>query len=93
MKIFEEAKKVATNKNYDYLDPRNVEFDMDYDEFMEKTEELKQNIGLIIEKNYADVWETPQGIRFLTRFEKVCDGFLPEIIFSNFTYPVVSTKS
>lgn len=71
IKIFEEAKKVATNKNYDYLDPRNVDFDMDYDEFMEKTEALKQNIGEIIEKNYSDVWETPQGIRFLTRFEKV----------------------
>lgn len=71
MKTFEEAKKIATNKNYDYLDPRNIEFDMDYDEFMEKTEELKQNIGQIIEVNYADVWETPQGIRFLTRFEKV----------------------
>lgn len=38
---------------------------------MTKTDTLKQNIGNIIEKNYADVWETLQGIRFLTRFEKV----------------------
>ncbi|CAG5099433.1 Similar to DNAH5: Dynein heavy chain 5 [Cotesia congregata] len=72
-KSFEEAKKIATNKSYDYLDPRNTEFDRDYDVFMSKTNALKENIGGIIEKNYADVWETPQGIRFLTRFEKISE--------------------
>ncbi|KAK0178414.1 hypothetical protein PV328_002364 [Microctonus aethiopoides] len=72
-KSFEEAKKVATSKSYDYLDPRNIEFDSDYDIFMSKTDILKEKIGGIIEKNYADVWETPQGIRFLTRFEKVSE--------------------
>lgn len=71
MKTFEEAKKIATSKSYDYLDPRNTDFDIDYDDFMAKTNTLKESIGEIIEKNYADVWETPQGIRFLTRFEKV----------------------
>lgn len=71
MKTFDEAKKIATSKSYDYLDSRNADFDTDYDDFMAKTDELKENIGEIIEKNYADVWETPQGIRFLTRFEKV----------------------
>lgn len=70
IKTFEEAKKIATSKSYDYLDPRNVEFDGDYDSFMSKTDTLKRNVGCIIETNYADVWETPQGIRFLTRFEK-----------------------
>ncbi|TGZ53817.1 Dynein heavy chain 5, axonemal, partial [Temnothorax longispinosus] len=73
MKTFEEAKKIATSKSYDYLDPRNTDFDIDYDDFMAKTNTLKENIGEIIEKNYADVWETPQGIRFLTRFEKVSE--------------------
>lgn len=75
MKTFEEAKKIATSKSYDYLDPRNTDFDIDYDDFMAKTNTLKENIGEIIEKNYADVWETPQGIRFLTRFEKVLNIF------------------
>lgn len=75
MKTFEEAKKIATSKSYDYLDPRNTDFDIDYDDFMAKTNMLKENIGEIIEKNYADVWETPQGIRFLTRFEKVINIF------------------
>ncbi|KAG5316099.1 DYH5 protein, partial [Acromyrmex insinuator] len=73
MKTFEEAKKIATSKSYDYLDSRNTDFDIDYDDFMAKTNVLKENIGEIIEKNYADVWETPQGIRFLTRFEKVSE--------------------
>lgn len=71
MKTFEETKKVATSKSYDYLDPRNLEFDKDYDIFMTETDALKKDIGQIIETNYADVWETPQGIRFLTRFENV----------------------
>ncbi|KAG5322537.1 DYH5 protein, partial [Pseudoatta argentina] len=73
MKTFEEAKKIATSKSYDYLDSRNTDFDIDYDDFMAKTNMLKENIGEIIEKNYADVWETPQGIRFLTRFKKVSE--------------------
>lgn len=71
MKTFDEAKKIATTKHYDYLDPRNQQFDADYDEFMSKIDALKKSIGTVIENNYADVWETPQGIRFLTRFEKV----------------------
>ncbi|XP_076639069.1 dynein axonemal heavy chain 1 isoform X1 [Colletes latitarsis] len=73
IKTFEEAENIATTRSYDYLNPRNADFDTDYDDFMSKTEALKQNIGGIIEKNYADVWETPQGIRFLTRFEKVSE--------------------
>lgn len=74
VEVFEEANKIATSKSYDYLDPRNNEFDRDYDVFITKTNELKQHIGNIIERNYLDVWETPQGIKFLTRFEKV--GFI-----------------
>lgn len=79
MKVFEEAKKLATSKSYDYLDPRNADFDNDYDAFMAKTDVLKESIGEIIEKNYSDVWETPQGIRFLTRFEEASEKcFQPE---------------
>lgn len=80
MKTFEETKKIATSKSYDYLDPRNIDFDTDYNDFMTKTDSLKEEIGEIIEKNYADVWETPQGIRFLTRFEKVINTFFTLII-------------
>lgn len=76
MKTFEEAKKIATSKSYDYLDPRNTDFDIDYDDFMTKTNTLKENIGEIIENNYSAVWETPQGIRFLTRFEKVNNKYI-----------------
>lgn len=71
MQSFEEAKKAATTCQYDYLDYRNNEFDNDFQIFEEKTNELKESIGNTIEENFASVWETPQGIKFLTRFEKV----------------------
>lgn len=38
---------------------------------MSKTNDLKEKIGALIEDNFSNVWETPQGIKFLTRFEKV----------------------
>ena len=89
MKSFEEAKKIATCKNYDYLDPRNFEFDTDYDSFMTKIDDLKKNVGDIIEKNYVDVWETPQGIRFLTRFEKVFKSLKEIYLIKNFTFIIM----
>jgi dynein heavy chain len=68
---FDEAKAGITTKTYDYLDQRDMEFDADFDLFLEKTDKLKESIGSLIEENFASVWETPQGIRFLIRFEKV----------------------
>jgi dynein heavy chain len=68
---FEQAKAGITTKTYDYLDQHDIEFDADFDIFLEKTDKLKESIGTLIEENFASVWETPQGIRFLTRFEKV----------------------
>lgn len=59
------------NKQYNYLDKRNNEFENDYKKFINQTEELKNNIAETIERNFDSVWETPQGIRFLLRFEKV----------------------
>lgn len=59
------------NKQYDYLDKRNAEFENDFKKFLDQTEELKNNIAETIEVNFDSVWETPQGIRFLSRFEKV----------------------
>ncbi|GLV32121.1 Dynein heavy chain 1 [Carabus blaptoides fortunei] len=73
IQTFEEIKAVVMNKKYDYLDHRNGEFDADFNIFMNKTDVLKGNISTIIEKNFESVWETPQGIRFLTRFEKVSE--------------------
>lgn len=69
--VFDEAKKAVTTCQYDYLDYRNNEFDKDYNTFAEKINVLQQSIGNTIETNFSSVWETPQGIKFLTRFEKV----------------------
>lgn len=72
MATFEEAKKIIVSKKYDYLNHRNDEFNNDYNAFNGKTDLLKTSIGLVIESNFDSVWETPQCMRFLVRFEKVC---------------------
>lgn len=71
MQSFNEYKALVMNKSYDYLDQRNSEFDVDFQEFLSLTDTLKEHIGDLIEENFASVWETPQGVKFLTRFEKV----------------------
>ncbi|XP_055377517.1 dynein axonemal heavy chain 5 [Condylostylus longicornis] len=73
MATFEDAKKEIISKKYDYLDHRNNDFNADYDRFIGKTDNLKESIGTMIEKNFDTVWETPQCIRFLIRFEKVSE--------------------
>ncbi|KAF4514205.1 UNVERIFIED_CONTAM: hypothetical protein B566_EDAN019421, partial [Ephemera danica] len=73
MRRFEDAKKGIMNKPYDYLDHRNKEFDEDYENFMAAIDAMKESIGNMIEENFASVWETPQGIKFLVRFEKVSE--------------------
>ncbi|CAG9857423.1 unnamed protein product [Phyllotreta striolata] len=68
---FSDIKQAIVSKQYDYLDHRNVDFDADFGAFMAQTEQLRQGIAETVERNFDSVWETPQGIRFLTRFEKV----------------------
>ncbi|XP_050507714.1 dynein axonemal heavy chain 5 [Diabrotica virgifera virgifera] len=70
---FGEIKQIVMNKTYDYLDHRNGEFETDFKNFLLNTEQLRQTIAESIERNFDSVWETPQGIRFLTRFEKVSE--------------------
>lgn len=71
MATFEEAKKLVISKRYDYLDHRNPEFNVDYNAFIAKTDALKTSIATVIESNFDSVFETPQCMRFLIRFEKV----------------------
>lgn len=78
VKTFNEAKKVVTSKTYDYLNQKDNEFDKDYDEFISKTNALKENIGSTIEETFADIWETRHGYKFLIRFEKVRYNYLDQ---------------
>lgn len=71
MHTFDEAKKAITTCQYNYLDHRNNQFAIDFANFQDKTNLLRINIGSTIEENFSNVWETPQGVKFLTRFEKV----------------------
>lgn len=73
MATFDEAKKEVLSKKYEYLDHRNLEYNVDFQNFMAKTDTLKESIAAMIEFNFDTVWETPQGIRFLIRFEKVSE--------------------
>lgn len=73
MQTFEETKSTVVDKKYDYLDQRNTQFDADFKQFLNQIEELKENIGEVIEKNFDSVWETAQGIKFLPKFEKVSE--------------------
>ncbi|KAK4873406.1 hypothetical protein RN001_015435 [Aquatica leii] len=68
---FEEVKAIVFGKPYDYLNQRNGDFDDDFQLFLTRLDELKQEIVDTVEKNFESVWETPQGIKFLTKFEKV----------------------
>lgn len=70
---FTEAKNQISSKKYDYLDHRNNEFNRDYDHFITRTETLKTTIANLIEVSFEAVWETPQCIRYLVRFEKVSE--------------------
>lgn len=70
---FDESKKIIVSKKYDYLDHRNIQFNQDHEQFMTKTNNLKTSIANLIEFNFDSVWETPQCIRFLVRFEKVSE--------------------
>ncbi|XP_063235253.1 dynein axonemal heavy chain 5 [Bacillus rossius redtenbacheri] len=73
IKTFGDAKAGVTTKAYDYLDQRNSEFDADFEIFLARLDVLKDTVAAVIEENFANVWETPQGIRFLVRFEKVSE--------------------
>lgn len=73
MATFDEAKKAIVSRKYDYLDHRNNDFNTDYSCFIAKTDELKESVGKMIESNFDSVWETPQCMRFLIRFEKVSE--------------------
>ncbi|XP_058454765.1 dynein axonemal heavy chain 5 [Malaya genurostris] len=70
---FDEARVEIIMKKYDYLDQRNLDFNNDFQIFLQKTDTLKETIASMIEHNFDSVWETPQGIRFLVRFEKVSE--------------------
>lgn len=76
MATFEDAKKLVVSKRYDYLDHRNTEFNVDYNAFIAKTDALKTSIGTVIESNFDSVFETPQCMRFLIRFEKVSVNYM-----------------
>ena len=60
-----------TTHSYDYLDQREPYFNHHVKEFEARLSDMKLCIGTWIERNYDPVWETPQGMTFLHKFEKI----------------------
>ncbi|KAL1518053.1 hypothetical protein ABEB36_001736 [Hypothenemus hampei] len=67
---FTEVKTLVVNKQYDYLDQRNVQFEEDFEKFIDEIEDLKLKIAELIERSFDSVWETPQGIPLTKLDEK-----------------------
>ena len=65
------AVKDVTSRSYDYLNHRLIGFDQHLCEFEARLNDLKLYVGSYVEKVYNPVWESPQGMRFLQKFERI----------------------
>ena len=70
-KTFENAVRVLSVKDYDYLDFRNTVFDKDFSDFLVRLDLLTERITTKLEVAYDDIWDTPHAFQFLGRFEKL----------------------
>ena len=68
---YQSAVQDMTTHSYDYLDQREPYFNHHVKEFEARLSDMKLCIGTWIERNYDPVWETPQGMTFLHKFEKI----------------------
>ena len=65
------AVKDITSRPYDYLNYRLAAFEAHMNEFEARLNDLKLYVGNYLEKAYGPVWETPQAMRFLQKFEYI----------------------
>ena len=70
-KKFNAAVKQLTEKDYDYLDFRNLSFDRDYSDFLGRMDDLTGRLQAKLESTYDGIWDTPHAFQYLTRFEKL----------------------
>ena len=74
-KYFDAAVKFLKQKEYDFLDFRNTQFDKDYNDFMVRTETLTDRLRVELEKAYDDIWGTPHSFQYISRFQKLTSIF------------------
>ena len=65
------AVKDVISRSYDYLNHRQCGFDQHLSEFEARLNDLKLYVGSYLERIYDPVWESPQGMRFLQKFERI----------------------
>ena len=75
-KKFNTAVKQLTEKEYDYLDFRNIAFDRDYGDFLNRMDDLTGRLQAKLESTYDGIWDTPHAFQYLNRFERLTE-FLP----------------
>ena len=70
-KKFNTAVKALTEKDYDYLDFRNMAYDRDYGDFLNRMDDLTSRLQTKLEAAYDSIWDTPHAFQYLDRFERL----------------------
>ena len=70
-KFFDNAVKILTMKDYDYLDFRNIAFDKDYGDFLNRMDSLTEKMKNKLESTYDGIWDTPHSFQYLARFQNL----------------------
>ena len=70
-KFFDNAVKILTMKDYDYLDFRNMAFDKDYGDFLNRMDSLTEKMTTKLESTYDGIWDTPHSFQYLARFQNL----------------------
>ena len=65
------AVKDVISRSYDYLNHRLFGFEQHLYELEARLSDLKLYVGSYLERIYDPVWESPQGMRFLLKFERI----------------------
>ena len=70
-KKFNAAVIQLTEKDYDYLDFRNLSYDRDYSDFLNRMDDLTGRLQAKLETTYDGIWDTPHAFQYLARFERL----------------------
>ena len=70
-KSYENAVRILTMKEYDYLDYRNKYFDKDFIDFLNRLENISEKMKKKLDVAYNEIWDTPHAFQYLHKFKKL----------------------
>ena len=70
-RAFEAVVLQLRQREYDFLDYRNVKFDLDFVDFNKKILGVIERVKRRLEETYDDIWDTSHSFQYLPRFEKL----------------------